>query len=117
MDEQDNTWKCVDECLDEQNGLVCGTTDHFTSFAVLLGSGGGTGGGGPCGSSSQGTSIIVWLSLAAVLAAIIIVVLTSVTYELYKRGQKAQRTHKDKKLSSRMSLLQAEESKYSRAQE
>jgi len=43
-------WVCEDSCLDETpNGLFCGTTTHFTNFALLLG---GTGGSG-CDSSSE----------------------------------------------------------------
>ena len=38
------TWKCEDECLEPKGGQLCGQTDHFTNFAVLLsGSGGGKG--------------------------------------------------------------------------
>jgi len=52
-DEQTGEWKCEDECLEEQrrsSGMieVCGQTNHFTNFAVLLS---GAGGGNPCGSS------------------------------------------------------------------
>jgi hypothetical protein len=37
------TWKCQDECLKEKNDLLCGNTDHFTNFAILLTGGGGGG--------------------------------------------------------------------------
>ena len=41
-------WKCQDRCLQEKNNLLCGDTDHFTNFALLLTGGGG----GGCGKSS-----------------------------------------------------------------
>lgn len=35
-------WKCEDPCVEKTGGgTICGTTDHFTNFAVLLGGGGG----------------------------------------------------------------------------
>ncbi|MCB9666151.1 MAG: hypothetical protein H6732_18730 [Alphaproteobacteria bacterium] len=34
-------WTCEDPCLEKAGDKVCGTTSHFTSFAVLLGGGGG----------------------------------------------------------------------------
>lgn len=34
-------WKCEDECLNKNaNGQLCGSTSHFTNFAILLGGGG-----------------------------------------------------------------------------
>jgi len=45
-DETSKTWKCEDECLKSNDDLLCGQTDHFTSFAILLGGSGG--GKGPC---------------------------------------------------------------------
>lgn len=43
-DEEKKTWGCQDECLKEHDDMLCGDTDHFTSFAILLGgSGGGKG--------------------------------------------------------------------------
>lgn len=40
-------WECEDPCLkstEAEGGLLCGTTRHFTSFAVLFGGVGGSGG-------------------------------------------------------------------------
>lgn len=39
FDEGTSKWKCEDKCLDEKGGQLCGTTSHFTSFAVLLSGG------------------------------------------------------------------------------
>ena len=49
IDESSNPpkWVCQDECLRKDSNQVCGETDHFTSFALLL-----NGGGGGCGSSN-----------------------------------------------------------------
>jgi len=41
-------WKCEDECLDSHQGQLCGSTSHFTSFAILLSGGSGSN----CGSSN-----------------------------------------------------------------
>ncbi len=41
FDESTKSWKCEDECLESKGGgVVCGTTNHFTNFAILLSSGG-----------------------------------------------------------------------------
>ena len=39
----DDHWKCEDDCLKQKGNTVCGKTEHFTNFAILLG---GNGGGG-----------------------------------------------------------------------
>lgn len=45
-------WVCEDSCLEVSDGMACGTTDHFTNFAILL-DGGGNAGFDPCASSSS----------------------------------------------------------------
>lgn len=43
FDDGNGTWKCQDECLkgaSDGGSFLCGKTDHFTSFAVLLGGSG-----------------------------------------------------------------------------
>jgi hypothetical protein len=108
LDEKSNPpkWKCVDECLQEKDGYFCGETDHFTSFAILLGgSGGGGGGSGGCGSSSTEFSTIGWLSLAAVLAALLVVILVVLANESYHRYKSARRWKEERNLSSKLSLV------------
>ncbi len=39
-------WECEDACLEKKGGLLCGSTDHFTNFALLLS--GGSSKGGQC---------------------------------------------------------------------
>lgn len=44
-------WKCQDQCLQKgAKGKVCGTSSHFTSFAILLS---GSVGADPCGDNSS----------------------------------------------------------------
>lgn len=54
LDESSNPpkWKCEDPCLQKNSdGLLCGNTDHFTNFALLLNGGSGKNKG--CGSDSD----------------------------------------------------------------
>jgi len=74
IDESKNPpeWRCEDSCLDydSDSSVACGTTDHFTNFAILLD--GGSAGGDPCGSSTNDFITGVWwgdLTLAASLVA------------------------------------------------
>lgn len=48
-DEERGMWQCEDECLEQRGGLVCGNTDHFTTFAVLLTGREGSAPRDPCG--------------------------------------------------------------------
>jgi len=42
FDEHDKQWRCEDTCVEvNDKGQVCGSTDHFTNFAVLLSGGDG----------------------------------------------------------------------------
>jgi hypothetical protein len=36
LDTTQNRWKCEDSCLQDRDGLYCGSTRHFTNFALLL---------------------------------------------------------------------------------
>jgi hypothetical protein len=110
LDESSNPpkWKCVDECLQKKDGLLCGYTDHFTSFAVLLGGSTGGGGGG-CGSSDGGTSVLVYLSAAAIGAALVVIFVVIAVYEGYKRTVGVKSKLHERKIESKYSrLLEAE---------
>ena len=72
-------WECQDKCLTREDDQYCGTTDHLTSFALLL-DGGGNGGGG-CGSSDE-DYVFAWISLALIIIAIIIVIVSVVINEI-----------------------------------
>jgi len=36
LDTKQNRWTCEDSCLQDRDGLFCGSTRHFTNFALLL---------------------------------------------------------------------------------
>jgi hypothetical protein len=48
-DESRGAWGCQDECLEQRGDMVCGKTDHFTSFAILLTGREGSTTRDPCG--------------------------------------------------------------------
>lgn len=50
-------WRCQDNCLKEEGDMLCGVTDHLTSFAVLLSGGDGQGGCNPTNNFITGTLI------------------------------------------------------------
>ena len=68
-DEKREDWHCQDDCLESSSSGYCGTTDHFTSFALLL-NGIGRGGGprgfnDPCHTSDR-KAVFSWITLAFV---------------------------------------------------
>jgi len=71
-------WECVDECLRQSTDgnltLVTGTTDHFSTFAVLLG-------GGGCSPVAFG----VWLASLVCVAAALVLVLAAILLIRYNR--------------------------------
>ena len=71
-------WECQDKCLSRNNGQYCGTTDHLTSFALLLQGGGNS--GGVCNSSDD--YVIAWISMALLILAIIIVIICVILNEI-----------------------------------
>ena len=69
-------WKCEDYCLHQtESGFICGETDHFTNFAILL-ENGRTGSKDSCNSfsadwvthSARGDLILILVCFAVVLA-------------------------------------------------
>ena len=63
-------WECQDKCLSREDNQYCRTTDHLTSFALLLQ--GGESNGGKCDSSED--YIFAWLSMALLIFAILIII-------------------------------------------
>jgi len=79
-------WECQDECLEDstsqdygnQESLFCGTSDHLTNFALLLGGSNSN----PCGDSSQdyitgsysGDLILVMCTIGAAIVFVCIIV-------------------------------------------
>lgn len=84
------------------DGLYCGETDHFTSFAILLGGAETKNGGGPCSSSSDEFSIITWLSLSAVLLALLVICFVVFVYESYQRFLWRKRVLEERELSAKL---------------
>jgi len=76
FDEEAMKWKCEDRCLSEEDGSYCGTTDHLTSFALLLG-----GGAEDCQGDMNNT--IAWISLGFVIGALCLIALAVVVIEIY----------------------------------
>jgi len=84
---EQNQWECQDECLEPKNGQLCGTTTHFTNFALLLG-----GGGDACGTSAEEDYVIAILSGSFIAAAFLIVLASGILVEvrlLIKRKQRS----------------------------
>lgn len=100
--EEDMTWVCQDYALYTKNAEYCGVTNHFTSFALLL--------GGPCGpncSDSENNHVIQWLSLAFGGAALIFVLLGALLSELSARHQR----RRIRKAIARANALSAEQAR------
>jgi hypothetical protein len=112
LDEKEDPpkWKCVDECLEKKGGMLCGSTDHFTSFAVLLGGIGGGGGGGGCGSSNKESSIYVYLSAAAIGFALFVICVGITSYEIFKRREKRKIKLQQRKLDKLVVKIQSSSS-------
>ena len=82
FESKNEKWICQDKCLEKNsNNQICGKTDHFTSFAILLG-----GGLGECGDdypyvtgSFQGDLILVGSVAAFCVMVGVFVILLSYT--------------------------------------
>ena len=86
-DTEKKEWICEDDCPEkEDGGLVCGKTDHLTSFALLL-----NGKNSDCtGDDSQ--HLYVYLSIAFVGVGIIAVLISIVVIELHYCNQRRIRS-------------------------
>ena len=77
-------WRCEDRDLKKQKDrTLCGSTAHFTNFAILLA---GTDASGP------DSAVIAWLSLAFISVALIAVVVALLMIEMRMRIKKAEET-------------------------
>ena len=86
FDESTQEWKCEDSCLEKNDqGQYCGSTAHFTSFAILL-----QGKKNDCNKDEDELDQVVgYLSIAGVSMAIIFIIGSIVIYEIYFQHKKA----------------------------
>ena len=75
---KNGAWQCDDNCLKTEGNMLCGSADHFTNFAILLGGGGED---GDCGSETEGYvtgsaygDLILVLTLCAFCVCLLVVV-------------------------------------------
>ena len=79
IDERTGVWTCQDRQLVKKGEFYCGTTDHLTSFALLLGAGAGS------SNASFYNGTIAWISLGFLCTAGIIILVAVVLNEgVYK---------------------------------
>lgn len=96
--------------MQQDNDFLCGTTDHFTSFALLL-AGGENGGGDGCGSSDDGWDpLIAYLSIGIVGFFALIVIVAVILIETRFRYLSAASSMEFTKMSKRLATGQSAES-------
>ena len=86
LDEACDEWVCEDNSLESKRGQLCGTTGHFTSFAILIGANLNTG----CGADNTVNQVLAWLSLGLAILAIGIFFLCAVGKEVSIRIRRAR---------------------------
>lgn len=86
-------WRCQDRCLQEENGLLCGETDHLTSFALLLGAG-----TSDCGSNEMDMTLF-WLSVALLIAAGVLILISMVLVEVRIHVLRSKRARLNNRLT------------------
>lgn len=103
--DENNEWVCEDECISSDNtGKYCGTTDHFTSFAILLDGGNGT--DDACGDGDGLDKTITYLSIAFIIAAIVIVIIAAIGYDIFFRNTRKKNRLHLQRILTRTSHLQ-----------
>ena len=103
-------WECEDRCLQiDDNGLICGETDHFTNFALLLDGNGS--GSSDCGDDFDGWITNSWVgdfililscfAFCIVIGLIIVILGTLVpTFNQFIYGNEGHRIQKSRRASS-----------------
>ena len=84
FNEATHQWECQDKCLKQKGNEYCGTTNHFTSFALLLGANTNN---DPCNSEDE-SYVIAWVSVALILVAIVCFVIATIIIEIIYRKQR-----------------------------
>jgi len=85
-DEECDEWVCEDRSLRDKQGKVCGSTGHFTSFALLI----GTNLYSACGEGAPVDQVIAYLSVGLAVVAIVIVSICVVGKEITVRFRRCQ---------------------------
>merc|ERR1712110_613766 len=86
LSEECGDWICEDTSLeDKEGGKKCGSTGHFSSFAILIGANLSSG----CG-SNRVDDVVTWLSVALGILAIIIVLVSAMIKEITIRVRRAR---------------------------
>jgi len=88
--------------LKKEGDEYCGSTDHLTSFALLLSGGSNGGGGDPCDSDDT-DYILAWISLGFVAFAICCIFISLIALEIRFRKQKMDEATTFRKISGTMS--------------
>merc|ERR1712137_250526 len=91
-----NAWNgAQDRCLEEENGQLCGETDHLTSFALLLGAGTGS---DDCGSGAMDYTLF-WISVALLITACLLVFISMIVVEVRIRVIRQKRAKRNTRLT------------------
>lgn len=85
-DEECEEWVCEDKNLQDKQGQVCGSTNHFTSFALLIGNNYYS----ACGKRAAVDEVVTWLSVALAIVAIAIVATIIIIKEITVRVRRAR---------------------------
>ena len=105
FDENKNSWECEDPCLDDigDNNWKCGTTNHFTSFALLLQ---GDGNGDSCDGNSKFPTLF-WVSMACIMYCILFVIFGIIMIEIRFQIKKYKTKHEFVRIETAMSTRSA----------
>ena len=89
-------WKCEDNNLKKKSdGLLCGKTNHFTNFAILLA-------GTSNSSDAFNDEIFIWLSISLISMSIIIFFIAAFMIETRHRYRKRKMSSRLKSISQSM---------------
>lgn len=86
LDEECGEWVCEDKSLEAKRGQLCGSTGHFTSFAILIGANLNSG----CGAEAVVNRVVAWLSVAFAIVAIAIFFICAIIKEIGMRIRRSR---------------------------
>lgn len=103
-DESKGEWICSDPCVKVKDDKVCGETNHFTNFAILL-----NGGDADCEDDFDFT--LTYISSASVFFALVIVAIVIPAIEIFYRRKKKIRNAKMNIVKKKKALEAARKSR------